>query len=221
MSVMDFIKPSLGVLTNQFQTRSNPKHFGVDFALGGNVSVKAAASGTVTRSYLSQSYGEVIFILHYINGQPYETVYAHLRRGSRKYETGDTVKQGQVIGYMGNTGDATGQHLHFELHRGRWNASKSNAVDPMKFIGPAQETTPILKKQIILPAEAESWRVYPLDKPPVKGNATGYLNPKKFGGLKYEIVGNPQKDVYTIVTSDFGTVNIYGAPSTGAKIIQA
>lgn len=220
MSVMDFIKPSLGVLTNQFQNRSNPKHFGVDFALGGNVSVKAAASGTVTRSYISQSYGEVIFILHYINGQPYETVYAHLRKGSRKFKTGDTVKQGQVIGYMGSTGDATGQHLHFELHRGRWNTSKSNAVNPMNYIGAVQET-PTGKKQLILPAEAVSWRVYPLDKPPVKGNEIGYLNPKKYGGLKYEIVGNPQKDVYTIVTSDFGKVNIYGASSTGAKIVQA
>jgi hypothetical protein len=218
---MDFIKPSLGVLTNPFQISSNPKHFGVDFALPGNVSVKAAASGTVTRSDISSSYGEVIYILHNINGQPFETVYAHLRTGSRKYKVGDSVKQGQVIGYMGSTGDATGQHLHFELHRGRWNSTKSNAVNPMNYIEAVQDTSKEKKQYIILPEEAESWRVYPLNKQPVKGNETGFLKPKKFGGLKYNIVGNPQKDVYTIVTSDYGKVNIYGAPSTGARIVNA
>lgn len=217
---MDFIKPSLGVLTNPFQVRSNPKHFGVDFALPGNVAVKAAASGTVTRSYVSPSYGEVIFILHQINGQPFETVYAHLQKGSRKCKVGDTVTQGQVIAYMGNTGDATGQHLHFELHRGRWNGAKSNAVNPLNYIEKVQDIPKEKKQYLLLPAEAESWRIYPLNQPPVKGNETGFLRPKKFGGLKYEILGNPQNDVYTIQTSDFGKVNIYAAPSTGAKIIN-
>ncbi|PLT29204.1 M23 family metallopeptidase [Peribacillus deserti] len=218
---MDFIKPSLGTLTNSFQIRSNPKHFGIDLALPGNVSVKASAAGTVTRSYVSDSYGEVIFILHDINGQPYETVYAHMRKGSRKYQAGDTVKQGQVIGYMGSTGDATGQHLHFELHRGRWNGTKSNVVNPLDYIGDIPESVKETKQIIILPAEAESWRVYPLDKQPIKGNEAGYLNPKKFGGLQYNIVGTPGQDIYTIVTSDFGKVNIYGARSTGARIFNA
>ncbi|MBM7693241.1 hypothetical protein JOC77_002681 [Peribacillus deserti] len=217
---MDFIKPSLGVLTNPFQIRSNPKHFGLDLALPGNVSVKAAAAGTVTRSYVSDSYGEVIFIQHSINGQPYETVYAHMRKGSRKCKPGDYVKQGQVIGYMGSTGDAKGQHLHFELHRGRWNGAKTNAVNPLDYIGAIQEVPKEKKKMIILPSEAESWRVYPLDQAAVKGNEIGYLNPKKYAGLQYNIVGNPQKDVYTIVTSDFGKVNIYGALSTGVRIVN-
>lgn len=73
-------------------------------------------------------------------------------------------------------------------------------------------------KILVLPADADSWRIYPLNKAPVKANAIGSLNPKKFGGLKYEIIDNPQLNVYTIKTSDFGKVNIYAAPSTGAKI---
>ena len=67
-------------------------------------------------------------ISHSINGQTYTTVYAHLN--SRSVGNMQTVSKGQVIGYMGNTGDSFGQHLHFELHRGGWNAAKSNAINP-------------------------------------------------------------------------------------------
>ncbi|MGE8206649.1 glycoside hydrolase family 73 protein [Heyndrickxia sp. NPDC080065] len=73
-------------------------------------------------------------------------------------------------------------------------------------------------KKVHLPATDSSWRVYPTNKAPVVGNEIGKLNPKKFGGLSYDILGNPQKDVYTIQTRDFGKVNIYAAPSTGSKI---
>lgn len=75
------------------------------------------------------------------------------------------------------------------------------------------------KKYIQLPKTSDSWRVYPLDKAPTKGNEKGFLNPKKFGGLEYEILGTPQANVYTIKSGDFGKVNIYGASSTGAKIV--
>lgn len=76
------------------------------------------------------------------------------------------------------------------------------------------------KKYVVLPSTVSSWRVYPINKAPVKGNEKGFLNPKKFGGLEYTILGNPQKDVYTIQTSDFGKANIYAAGSTGAKIVE-
>lgn len=74
------------------------------------------------------------------------------------------------------------------------------------------------KKCVYLPASADSWRIYPTNKAPVKGNECGFLRPKKFGGLKYEILANPQTDVYTIKTDQFGKVNIYAAKSTGATI---
>lgn len=83
---------------------------------------------------------------------------------------------------------------------------------------PAAKPKPVAKKKLHLPASSTSWRVYPLNKAPRKGNEKGFLNPKKFGGLTYEIIGNPQKDVYTIQTRDFGKVNIYAAPTTGASI---
>ena len=102
--------------------------------------IKASAAGTVSRSYYSSSYGEVVFIKHNINGVQYETVYAHMRSESRTVSEGQTVKQGAIIGYMGSTGDSTGQHLHFELHKGSWNVSKSDAVNPLPYLGQENNT---------------------------------------------------------------------------------
>ncbi len=81
-------------------------------------------------------------------------------------------------------------------------------------------TTPVPSnvKYLNLPPSADAWNVYPLSKAPTKGNECGKLNPKKFGGLSYQILDTPQTDVYTIQTSNFGKVKIYGAKSTGATI---
>ena len=127
-----FIKPAAGAYTSGFGGRWGKLHAGIDIAASGTVPVVAAADGVVIRAYASSSYGNVVFISHRINGQTYTTVYAHL--SSYSVGTGQTVKQGQQIGIMGNTGDSQGQHLHFELHVGEWNQSKSNAVNPMPYL---------------------------------------------------------------------------------------
>lgn len=123
-----FTKPAAGYVSSDFGMRSLGNHKGVDIAKSGTVPVVAAADGVVIRSYYSSSYGNAIFISHSIDGQIYTTVYAHLN--SRQVSEGQVVSKGQQIGYMGNTGRSYGQHLHFELHRGPWNASKSNAINP-------------------------------------------------------------------------------------------
>jgi hypothetical protein len=127
-----FIYPTVKRVTSKFRTPSRPNHHGVDFAEPGYQEVKAAADGHVVKSYLSSSYGHCIIVEHVINGDVWQTLYAHLKE--RKVFLGDKVKQGQVIGVMGNTGDSTGQHLHFELHKGRWNINKTDAVDPLKYL---------------------------------------------------------------------------------------
>ncbi|RXZ02078.1 murein hydrolase activator EnvC family protein [Fictibacillus sp. S7] len=127
-----FIFPSAGVVTSQLGSRWNKFHAGIDIAAGGIVPIHAAASGTVIRSYTSSSYGNVVFLSHYIDGQLYTTVYAHMR--DRAVSTGQTVSQGQTLGHMGSTGHSTGQHLHFELHKGPWNVGKTNAVNPLPYI---------------------------------------------------------------------------------------
>ncbi|EDW22539.1 peptidoglycan DD-metalloendopeptidase family protein [Bacillus pumilus] len=127
-----FIKPAAGRFSSGFGGRSGGNHYGLDIAAKGTVSVVAAASGTVTNSSYSSSYGNVIFITHNINGQTFQTVYAHL--STRSVSTGQRVEQGQFLGYMGNTGQSDGQHLHFEIHKGLWNGAKSNAVNPAQYI---------------------------------------------------------------------------------------
>ncbi|WP_379970172.1 SH3 domain-containing protein [Ectobacillus sp. sgz5001026] len=121
-----------GIVTSDFGPRWGSMHYGVDIAAPGNIQILAAASGTVSRSYYSTSYGNVVFLTHHINGQLYTTVYAHMK--NRYVSEGDTVSQGQVLGYMGSTGEATGQHLHFELHKGEWNFAKSNAINPLPYL---------------------------------------------------------------------------------------
>jgi peptidoglycan hydrolase CwlO-like protein len=130
----DFIFPTQGIITSNFGYRSSGMHYGMDIAKGGStVPIVAAASGTVSKAYYSSSYGNVVYITHYINGQLYTTIYAHMR-STPAVRSGQSVSQGTFLGYQGNTGASRGQHLHFELHKGPWNGSKSNAVDPRPYI---------------------------------------------------------------------------------------
>lgn len=133
-----FTRPTNGVITSTFGPRDGGFHYGVDFAnSGSNVPIVAAADGVVSRSYTSSSYGECVFISHYINGHLYTTVYAHMRL--RLVSDGAAVSKGQLIGYMGYTGDVSppgprGQHLHFELYVGEWTADHHNAINPLTML---------------------------------------------------------------------------------------
>lgn len=73
-----------------------------------------------------------MIVEHVVDGAVWQSLYAHLQK--RLVTAGENVTQGQIVGLMGNTGRSSGQHLHFELHRGEWNAKKSNAVNPLEFI---------------------------------------------------------------------------------------
>lgn len=131
VSAGSFTRPASGPITSDFGPRSGGMHYGVDIGKRENVvPIVAAANGTVSKSYVSSSYGECIFIKHNIDGQEWETVYAHMVSGSRRVKVGDQVQKGQIIGLMGETGQADGAHLHFEIHRGSWNIQKSNAISP-------------------------------------------------------------------------------------------
>jgi len=96
-------------------------HRGVDYAAPRGTPIFAAGDGVVTRATRSGGYGNLIDIRH---TRGYATRYAHLDRFAGDVRPGVRVKQGDVIGYVGSTGLATGPHLHYEFHlRGR-------AVDP-------------------------------------------------------------------------------------------
>jgi murein DD-endopeptidase MepM/ murein hydrolase activator NlpD len=87
-------------------------HRGVDFSAPAGTPVRAVASGIVTFAGRSGQYGNHIEIEHQ---EPYSTSYSHLQAFVRGLHVGETVRKGQVIGYVGSSGMATGPHLHFML----------------------------------------------------------------------------------------------------------
>lgn len=87
-------------------------HKGVDFAAPIGTPVHAAAAGRVIVAGRQSGYGNVVMLQ---NGAGYTTVYAHLSRFATGLRSGTAVAQGDVIGYVGETGWATGPHLHYEL----------------------------------------------------------------------------------------------------------
>ena len=103
-------------------------HRGVDFAAPTGTPVRAVADGRVTYAGWKGDYGRFLKIDH---SGPYSSAYAHLRRIKKGVRAGTSVKRGEVIGYVGSSGAATGPHLHFEMHKnGRY-------INPLKKM-PAQ-----------------------------------------------------------------------------------
>lgn len=132
-SVDVFIMPAKGELTSGYGPRWGRLHPGIDIAdESAETQVVAAASGTVIRSYYSATYGNCVLITHKIGDRTFTTLYAHLEKST--VTTGQSVKKGELLGYMGNTGDSRGKHLHFEVHEGQWNYEKSNSVDPLLYV---------------------------------------------------------------------------------------
>ncbi len=87
-------------------------HEGIDYAAPTGTPVSSVADGIVTKSQPSGGYGNLIIVRH-PNG--YETYYGHLSRYAKGVRRGVKVKQGQVIGFVGMTGTATGPHLDFRI----------------------------------------------------------------------------------------------------------
>jgi murein DD-endopeptidase MepM/ murein hydrolase activator NlpD len=87
-------------------------HRGTDYAAPTGTPVRATADGTVTHAARSGSFGKLIVIEH---SGTFETKYAHLNDYANGIRKGSRVKQGQIIGYVGATGSATGPHLHYEF----------------------------------------------------------------------------------------------------------
>jgi len=88
-------------------------HKGTDYAASRGTPVKAAGDGKVIHAARKGGYGKTVIIKH---GQVYQTLYAHLNQYGRGIRSGARVKQGQIIGYVGSTGLATGPHLHYEFY---------------------------------------------------------------------------------------------------------
>jgi murein DD-endopeptidase MepM/ murein hydrolase activator NlpD len=105
-------------ITSKFGMRVNPilgfsmMHKGVDFGVPTGTPVMAAGSGLVEKAGANGAYGNYIRIKH---DKIHSTAYAHLSALAKNIRPGAKVMQGQVIGFVGQTGRATGPHLHYEV----------------------------------------------------------------------------------------------------------
>lgn len=87
-------------------------HKGVDYAAPTGTPIKAAGDGKIIYYGRKGGYGKTAIIQH---GHNYSTLYAHMSNYNSRIKAGSTIKQGEIIGYVGQTGLATGPHLHFEF----------------------------------------------------------------------------------------------------------
>lgn len=118
-----FIWPTSGTLTSGFGWRWGRMHEGIDIAAPTGTPIAAVAGGTVIVAGWMGGYGNLVVVDH---GGGLATAYGH--QSSIAVGVGTQVAQGQTIGYVGNTGNSTGPHLHFEV---RVNGSP---VDPLGYL---------------------------------------------------------------------------------------
>ena len=98
-------------------------HNGVDYAAKRNTPVQASGDGVISYVGYKGGYGRTVEIKH---GGNIKTLYAHLEKFNKRSQVGSKVKQGEIIAYVGDSGRATGPHLHFEF----WQGTKR--TDPVK-----------------------------------------------------------------------------------------
>lgn len=137
VSAGNWTRPAAGRFTSGFGRRDigpigSKNHLGVDIANSIGTPVVAAADGVVSYVGSMNGYGNVVMVTHSIEGQLFTTTYAHL--SGFNTSVGASVSKGQQIARLGNSGNSTGPHVHFEIHVGEWNGSRSNAVNPLNYI---------------------------------------------------------------------------------------
>lgn len=115
------------VITSPYGFRYHPIdgqyrfHNGVDLGAAAGTPIYATKSGTVTTATYASGYGNYVTINH---GDGFSSLYGHMTYYTVSY--GQTVSQGEIIGYVGSTGYSTGNHLHFTLF---YNGSTVNPMD--------------------------------------------------------------------------------------------
>lgn len=119
--------PLRGAITGQFgEGRGGRTHAGIDIPKPGGTPIKVASAGRVMSAGPEDGYGNYICVAHV----ELSTCYAHLQ--SIRAKAGQTVKRGEVIGYVGNTGNSGAIHLHFEVRSG--TQAWGEPLDPLKHL---------------------------------------------------------------------------------------
>lgn len=126
--------------TSTFGPRWGSFHYGHDMAAPVGTPIYAVADGEVVWAGAGKEgrSGQLVIIHHVIDGQDVWTWYGHMYTNGVHVSVGDRVEAGQMIAAVGNNGNSTGPHLHFEVHTGSWD----NAVNPMTFLSGAGAVFP-------------------------------------------------------------------------------
>jgi len=128
-------------ISSHFGQRNHPvmhrmrQHKGTDYSAPHGTPVQATGDGKVTFVGTRGGYGKVVELQH---GARYSTLYAHLSRFPKECRLGKEVKQGEIIGYVGRTGLATGPHLHYEFRIGGAHHNPLTVMLPKR--SPIQES---------------------------------------------------------------------------------
>ncbi len=152
-------------------------HKGVDFAAGAGTPIKAAGDGVIERAGAFGTYGNYVRIRH---ADRYATAYGHLSRYAPGIKPGASVRQGQVIGYVGATGGATGPHLHYEV------LLRNTQVNPMslKLATGRNLSTADLALFEKERARIDALRAQGTTAPALVANAASNLTPDLRGGFE-------------------------------------
>lgn len=119
-SVVQWPVPAATPISSGFGFREcagcSTNHTGTDFNPGNGYGIQAIADGVVTEAgWDSTGYGNKVVIQHVIDGQVVSTLYSHMQNDSIAVAAGQTVTRGTVLGLVGETGEATGPHLHLSI----------------------------------------------------------------------------------------------------------
>lgn len=124
-------------LSSPFGPRGGSMHYGTDFAAKDGTPIYAAAAGTVAHIGAASGFGQWIVLQH----DGFSTVYGHMwNAAATGLRQGDRVAGGKLIALVGNNGQSTGAHLHFEVHPGAWRAGSQ--IDPLPWLAGAAQPGP-------------------------------------------------------------------------------
>lgn len=123
-SITPYLWPVRGRVSSLYGSRNGRLHKGIDIAAPKGRVITAFSDGIVEYAGWIKGYGRTVILRH----RTVKTVYAHLSRfGVRRNQL---VRQGQLLGYVGSSGNATGNHLHFEIR----SKQNNRALNPLAFI---------------------------------------------------------------------------------------
>ena len=126
---IELIVPCFGTVTSRYGYReidsvtASKNHKGIDIGAPKGSSIFAAHDGTVTKSKIMGNYGKCVII----ENENYKTIYAHCSK--LLVDEGEKVIQGQKIAEVGSTGNATGNHLHFEIIKDEQNINPEDVIE--------------------------------------------------------------------------------------------